>query len=84
MTNVDSKAVRAITQVLTTLQVLNQEGQSMSQTAKLVGFTIIWLKMVGMVHADLDALLTNAALNKVTLSAEDLLTKSEINIAILC
>jgi hypothetical protein len=97
MTNVDSKAVRAITQELITLQVPNQERQSIFQTAKIILSTIIWLAMVGMVPPDLDAIVddilktctvldfqlflkalsTNVAPNKVTLSAEDLLTKSE-------
>jgi hypothetical protein len=56
MPNVDSKAAQAITQELTTLQVPNQEGQSISHTAKLICSTIIWVTIVNMVPPDINAI----------------------------
>lgn len=56
MTTVDSKAVRAITQELTSLKIVDQEGQSIAKTAKIVRSTIIWLEMVNMLPPDIDAI----------------------------
>ena len=56
MTTVDSKAVRAITQELTSLKVPDHEGQSISKVAKYVRSTIIWLNMVSMLPPDIDAI----------------------------
>ena len=56
MTTVDSKAVRAITQELTSLKVVDQEGQSIAKTAKIIRSTIIWLEMVRMLPPDIDAI----------------------------
>ena len=56
MTTVDSKAVRAITQELTSLKVPDHEGQSISKVAKYVRSTIIWLNMVSMWPPDIDAI----------------------------
>ena len=56
MTNVDSKAVRAITRELTSLKIPDQEGHSIAKTAKYIRSTIIWLEMVNMVPPDIDAI----------------------------
>jgi uncharacterized protein YfkK (UPF0435 family) len=56
MTTVDSKAVRAITQELTSLTLVDQEGQSIAKTAKIIRSTIIWLEMVKMLPPDIDAI----------------------------
>lgn len=56
MTTVDSKAVRAITQELTSLKVPDHEGQSIAKIAKIVRSTIIWLEMVNMLPPDVDAI----------------------------
>ena len=56
MTNVDSKAVRAITQELTALKIPDQEGQSIAKKAKYIRSTIIWLQMVNMLPPDIDAI----------------------------
>ncbi|KAI2489482.1 hypothetical protein MHU86_25099 [Fragilaria crotonensis] len=97
MTTVDSKAVRAITQELTSLKVVDQEGQSIAKVAKIIRSTIIWLEMVNMLPPDIDAIVydiletctvsdfqlflktlsTNASLNRVRLSVNDLLNNAE-------
>ena len=56
MTDVDSKAVRGITQELTMLKVTDQEGQSIAKTASIIRSTMIWLEMVRMVPPDIDAI----------------------------
>ena len=55
MTNVDSKAVRAITRELTSLNVAELEGQSIANVASTIRSTLIWLEMVNMVPPDIDA-----------------------------
>ncbi|KAI2489169.1 hypothetical protein MHU86_25427 [Fragilaria crotonensis] len=99
MTTVDSRAVRVITHELTSLKVVNQEGQSIAEVAKIIRSTIIWLEMVNMlVPPDIDAIVyniletsctvsdfqlflktlsTNASLNRVCLSVNDILEKAE-------
>lgn len=97
MTTVDSKAVRAITQELTSLKVFEQEGQSIAKVAKIIRSTIIWLEMMNMLPPDIDAIVydiletctvsdfqlflktlsTNASLNRVRLSVNDLLDNAE-------
>lgn len=97
MTTVDSKAVRAITHELTSLKVVDQEGQSIAKVAKIIRSTIIWLEMVNMLPPDIDAIVydiletctvsdfqlflktlsTNASLNRVRLSVNDLLDNAE-------
>ena len=97
MTTVDSKAVRAITQELTSLKIADQEGQSIAKVVKIIRSTIIWLEMVKMLPPDIDAIVydiletctvtdfqlnlktmsTNASLNRMRLSANDLLTNAE-------
>ena len=57
MTTVDSKAVRAITQELTSLKIVDQEGQSIAKAAKIIRSTIIWLEMVNMLPPDIDAII---------------------------
>ena len=56
MTDVDSKAVRGITQELTSLKLTDQEGQSIAKIASIIRSTIIWLEMVKMVPPDIDAI----------------------------
>ena len=56
MTDVDSKAVRAITQELTTLKIPDLEGQSIAHAASTIRSTLIWLQMVNMVPPDIDAI----------------------------
>lgn len=56
MTDVDSKAVRGITQELTSLKLIDQEGQSIAKIASIIRSTIIWLEMVKMVPPDIDAI----------------------------
>ena len=56
MTDVDSKAVRAITHELTSLKIPELEGQSISNVASTIRSTIIWLKMINMVPPDIDAI----------------------------
>ena len=56
MTDVDSKAVRAITQELTSLKIPDLEGQSIANIASTIRSTIIWLEMVQMVPPDVDAI----------------------------
>ncbi|KAI2510175.1 hypothetical protein MHU86_4207 [Fragilaria crotonensis] len=56
MTDVDSKAIRAITQELTSLKVVDQDGQSITKTSSIIRSTIIWLEMVSMVPPDIDAI----------------------------
>ncbi|KAI2499876.1 hypothetical protein MHU86_14614 [Fragilaria crotonensis] len=56
MTDVDSKAIRGITQELTALKVTDQEGQSIAKTASIIRSTLIWLEMVKMVPPDIDAI----------------------------
>ena len=56
MTTVDSKAVRAITQELTSLKIADQEGQSIAKVVKIIRSTIIWLEMVKMLPPDIDAI----------------------------
>jgi hypothetical protein len=56
MTDVDSKAVRAITQELTSLKVPDLEGQSIANVASTIRSTIIWLEMINMVPPDIDAI----------------------------
>ena len=55
MTDVDSKAVRAITQELTSLKIPDLEGQSIANAASTIRSTVIWLEMVKMVPPDIDA-----------------------------
>jgi hypothetical protein len=56
MTDVNSKTIRGITQELTALKVINQEGQSIAKTASIIRSTLIWLEMVNMVPPDIDAI----------------------------
>jgi hypothetical protein len=56
MTDVDSKAIRGITQELTSLKVTDQKGQSIAKTASIIRSTLIWLEMVRMVPPDIDAI----------------------------
>ena len=56
MTDVDSKAVRAITQELTALKIPDLEGQSIANAASTIRSTVIWLQMVNMVPPDIDAI----------------------------
>ena len=53
MTNVDSKAVCAITQELGNLKLTDQEGQSVAHAVKLIRSTLHWLEMVQMVPPDI-------------------------------
>ena len=59
MTNVDSKAVRSITQELSSLKVINHDGQSIAKVAKIIRSTIIWLEMVNMLPPDIDAMVVD-------------------------
>jgi hypothetical protein len=59
MTSIDSKAVRAITQELTTPKVPDHVGQSITKVAKYVRSTIIWLEMVSMLPPDIDVIVYN-------------------------
>ena len=99
MTTVDSTAVRAITQELTSLKlVVDQEGQSIAKAAKIIRSTIIlWLEMVNILPPDIDAIVYDilenctvsdfqlflmtlsitANINRVSLSANDLLDQAE-------
>jgi hypothetical protein len=52
----DSKAVRGITQELTSLKLTDQEGQSIAKIASIIRSTIIWLEMVNTVPPDIDAI----------------------------
>ncbi len=56
MTDVDSKAVRAITRELTSLNVTDLEGQSIAHVARTIWSTIIRLEMIKMVPPDIDAI----------------------------
>jgi uncharacterized protein YfkK (UPF0435 family) len=56
MTTVDSKAIRAITQELTSLKVTDQEGESIIKICKLIRSTILWLEMINMTPPDLYAI----------------------------
>ena len=56
MTDVDSKAVRAITLELTSLKVTDQDGQSIAKVASIIRSTMIWLEMVNMLPPDIDAI----------------------------
>jgi uncharacterized protein YfkK (UPF0435 family) len=53
MTSMDPKAVRAITQELTTLKVTDYEGESIASICKLIRSTVIWLDIVKMTPPDL-------------------------------
>jgi hypothetical protein len=57
MTDVDSKAVRAITSELTSLKIPDLEGQSIANAASTIRSTLIWLEMVKMVPPDIDAII---------------------------
>ena len=59
MTSVDSKAVRAITQELTSLKVTDSDGQSISKIVKLIRSTLGWLAMVNMTPPDIFAITYN-------------------------
>ena len=59
MTNVDSKAVRSITQELSSLKVTSHDGQSIAKVAKIIRSTIIWLEMVQMLPPDIDAMVVD-------------------------
>ena len=52
MTSVDARAIRAITQELTSLKVTDSDGQSIARTAKLIRSTLTWLEMVNMIPPD--------------------------------
>jgi hypothetical protein len=56
MTDVDSKAVRAITSELTSLKISDLEGQSIANVASTIRSTLIWLSMVNMIPPDIDAI----------------------------
>jgi hypothetical protein len=57
MTDVDSKAVRAITSEITSLKIPDLEGQSIANAASTIRSTLIWLEMVKMVPPDIDAII---------------------------
>jgi hypothetical protein len=57
MTTVDSKAIRAITQELTSLKVTEQEGELIAKICKLIRATIIWLNIVNMTPPDVYAMI---------------------------
>ena len=59
MTDVDSKAVRAITQEFSSLKVTDHDGQSIAKVAKIIRSTIIWLEMVQMLPPDIDAIVVD-------------------------
>jgi hypothetical protein len=97
MTAVNSKAVRAITQELTSLKIVDKEGQSIAKAAKIIRSTVIWLEVVSILPPNIDAIVndiletytvadfqlflktlsTTASLNRVHVSASDLLDKAE-------
>jgi hypothetical protein len=56
MTTVDSKAIRAITQELSTLTVPSQDGQSIARIAKIIRSAINWLDTVRMLPPDINAI----------------------------
>jgi len=56
MTTLDSKAVCAITNELTSLKVIDQEVQLIARISKLIQHTIIWLTIVKMLPPDLYAI----------------------------
>jgi hypothetical protein len=59
MTSVNLKAVRAITQELTSLKVTNSDGQSISKTVKLIRSTLGWLAMANMTTPDIFTIIYN-------------------------
>ena len=59
MTKVDSKAVRAITQELTSMKTPKLEDHSIANAASMIRSTIIWLEMVNAVPPDIDEIVNN-------------------------
>ena len=83
MTDVDSKAIRGITQELTSLKVTDQKGQSIAKTASIICSTLIWLEMVRMVPPDIDAIvldiLESCTVPDFALSLKTLSTNASLN-----
>jgi hypothetical protein len=59
MTSVDLKAMRAITQELTSLKISNSDGQSISKIVKLITSTLGWLTMTNMTPPDIFTIIYN-------------------------